>query len=164
MKALAVLLPIALASVLGAAPVSARESCVATPNGCVDLNPDVTTETLKDTICRPGYTRSVRPASSYTNGVKAKLLRAADLPLERMREHELDHIVPLALGGHPRRLSNLMLQPWEGADGAKAKDRLETRLARAVCRGRIALEDAQRCIAEDWQACAEKHPGRDSRR
>lgn len=36
-------------------------------------------------------------------------------------QYELDHIVPLALGGHPRNLKNLMLQPWEGADGAHAK-------------------------------------------
>lgn len=41
---------------------------------------------------------------------------------------ELDHTIPLALGGHPRNLNNLMLQPWEGHDGAKRKDRLEVKL------------------------------------
>ena len=41
---------------------------------------------------------------------------------------ELDHIIPLALGGHPRNSRNLMLQVWSGHDGAKRKDRLEVKL------------------------------------
>jgi len=71
-----------------------------------------------------------------------------------MADYELDHIVPLALGGHPRKLSNLQLQPWHGADSATDKDGLERRLQRMVCDRQIALADAQYCIADDWQACA----------
>jgi hypothetical protein len=43
-------------------------------------------------------------------------------------ELELDHIVPLALGGLPRKLSNLELQPWAGEHGATRKDALEVRM------------------------------------
>jgi hypothetical protein len=41
----------------------------------IALNPDVTDGTVSQTICVSGYTKSVRPANSYTHEVKAKLLR-----------------------------------------------------------------------------------------
>jgi hypothetical protein len=127
--------------------------CIQTRHGCIPLNPDVTEGTIRQTICVPGYTETVRPSSSYTNGVKAKLLRESGLDESLMSAYELDHIVPLALGGHPRKLGNLALQPWEGEHGAKRKDLLEHRLQILVCRGELQLSDAQACIAEDWVAC-----------
>jgi hypothetical protein len=137
---------------------SADAPCVPTSHGCIAVNPDVTPATIDTTICVSGYTKSVRPGTAYTNGVKAKLLREAGLSPDRKVDYELDHIIPLAVGGHPRKLSNLMLQPWAGANGAKVKDVLEVKLQHLVCRHRMDLGEAQRCIAEDWQACAEKLP------
>jgi hypothetical protein len=55
--------------------------------------------------------------------------------------YELDHIIPLAIGGHPRNLDNLGLQPWEEA---KRKDRIEVKLQCLVCAGQVALANAQR--------------------
>jgi hypothetical protein len=117
-------------------------------------------DTIYGTICVSGYTKFVRPATSYTSGVKKKLMREAGIDAERIGDYELDHIVPLALGGHPRKLSNLMLQPWEGEHGAEAKDALEVRLQSLVCRGKLDLTDAQVCIAQDWEACAVQYPSR----
>jgi len=134
--------------------------CISTPHGCIALNPDVDEDTIDVTICMSGYTKSVRPATSYTNGVKKKLMREAGIDAARIGDYELDHIVPLTLGGHPRKLSNLMLQPWEGERGAKAKDVLEVRLKSLVCHGKLDLTDAQVCIAKDWEACAVQYPGR----
>jgi hypothetical protein len=74
-------------------------------------------------------------------------------------EEAIDH-TPLELGGDPRKPSNLMLQPWEGEHGAKAKDTLETRLKSLVCRGDLDLTEAQVCIARDWEACALQYPRR----
>jgi len=136
----------------------AREGpCIQTTHGCIALNPDVTEGTVKRTICVPGYTKSVRPATSYTNGVKAKLLTEAGIDQSRIGDFELDHIVPLALGGHPRKLSNLVLQPWEGEHGAKRKDSLEVRMHSLVCHGEVGLTEAQACIAENWELCAAKY-------
>ena len=98
----------------------------------------------------------MRPASSYTQGVKAKLLRKEGIDASKTNDYELDHIVPLALGGHPRKLSNLMLQPRDGPQGAHMKDILEVRLQKLVCHGKLALSEAQICIATDWEACATK--------
>ena len=134
--------------------------CIETTHGCIALNPDVDEDTIHETICKSGYTKSVRPATSYTNGVKNKLLRQAGIDAVRIGDYELDHIVPLALGGHPRKLSNLVLQPWEGEHGAKAKDVLEVRLQSRVCHGELDLTDAQVCIAQDWEACARHYPRR----
>lgn len=116
------------------------------------LNPDVRQETIQQTICVPGYTASVRPLTSYTNGVKAKLLRERAQDMAAASSYELDHKVPLALGGHPRNLSNLELQLWEGDTGAKKKDRIERRLQVLVCGGKVGLQAAQQAMYFDWQA------------
>ena len=134
--------------------------CIKTTHGCIALNPDVDEDTIDATICASGYTKFVRPATSYTNGVKKKLMREAGIDEARIGDYELDHIVPLALGGHPRKLSNLMLQPWQGEHGAKLKDGLEVRLQSLVCHGTLDLTDAQVCIAQDWEACALQYPRR----
>ena len=115
------------------------------------LNKDVNQQTIGDTICIAGYAASVRPATSYTNAVKAKLMREQDLPASSAREYELDHRIPLALGGHPRSPDNLMLQRWDGDDGAKVKDRLERRLQQLVCSGKVLLDNARREIYVDWK-------------
>ena len=115
------------------------------------LNPDVRQDTIQQTICIAGYTASVRPSTTYTNRVKAKLLRERGQTQVSADEYELDHIVPLALGGHPRNLKNLMLQSWEGDDGAMRKDRLERRLQVLVCSGKLLLNEARSAIYFDWQ-------------
>ena len=122
------------------------------------LNPDITQENSQDTICRKGFTKTIRPAVVYTNGVKFKLMREAGIPEEDADKYELDHIVPLALGGHPRKLANLMLQPYEGtALNARQKDRLELKLQHMVCSGELDLATAQREIGSDWVGAYAKH-------
>jgi len=61
---------------------------------------------------------------------------------------ELDHIIPLALGGSPDDPRDLQLEPWEEAG---EKDNVEARLTRAVCVGGIALDEARRRIWSDWR-------------
>lgn len=143
--------------VLSAAEAPKDGPCIQTTHGCLALNPDVTEGTVRQTICVSGYTKSVRPATSFTKGIKAKLLRKAGIDEARASDYELDHIVPLALGGHPRKLSNIALQPWEGEHGALRKDALETRMHALVCHGEVTLSDAQACVADDWEACAAKY-------
>jgi hypothetical protein len=123
----------------------------------VALNPDVRAETIQATICVPGYTASVRPSTSFTTGVKRKLLREAGLPPDATSTYELDHRVPLALGGHPRALANLQLQRWDGSDGAKVKDTLERRLQTLVCAGSVPLDEARSAIYWDWPAAHRRY-------
>jgi hypothetical protein len=145
-------------------PPSPAGAPPATPIGTVGqappseaLNLDVNQDTIHQTICVSGYTASVRPFTSYTNGVKLKLLREQGLPSTATVDYELDHRVPLALGGHPRNVRNLELQLWEGTDGAKRKDQLERRLQRAVCAGEVLLDEARSAIYWNWQGAYQRY-------
>jgi hypothetical protein len=156
-------LALSLLVACGSAPTSptvAREDVGAAVVPPEALSADVRQETIQQTICVPGYAASVRPSTSYTNGVKSKLLRDQGLPPSAAPEYELDHRIPLALGGHPRSLKNLELQAWEGDGGAKRKDRLERRLQQLVCAGKVPLDEARREIYLDWKAAFPKYiPG-----
>jgi hypothetical protein len=113
------------------------------------LNPVVTQESIATTICVPGWTKTVRPSARYTARIKIKLIRELEIPEELLVDFELDHRIPLALGGAPSEQHNLELQPW---DEAGEKDRIEACLSRAVCAGTITLDEARRRIWADWRA------------
>ena len=121
------------------------------------LSADIRPETSDQNLFVANCTASIRPATSYTNGVKLKLLREAGADAANASKYDLDHIVPLAVGGHPRNLKNLMLQPWDGDDGAKKKDRLEKQLQRLVCSKQLGLRDAQAAIYSDWKAAYRRY-------
>ena len=65
--------------------------------------------------------------------------------------YELDHLVPLELGGDNSN-RNLWPEPALPVPGFHQKDQLENYLHDAVCGGRMALADAQAGIASDWIA------------
>jgi hypothetical protein len=63
---------------------------------------------------------------------------------------EIDHLISIELGG-----SNSQRNLWpQKAPWFQVKDVLENRLHAMVCGGQMSLPDAQRCIAQDWVACA----------
>jgi hypothetical protein len=77
--------------------------------------------------------------------------------------HEIDHMVPLAIGGADD-VKNLWCQPeanpWDGEDyGYHTKDRLEAFLARKVKAATITPRDAQSCILVDWVDCYQRYFG-----
>ena len=121
------------------------------------LNPDVTQDTIAQTICVAGYTKSVRPAASYTSDVKRMLVARAGMNPTIAQNYELDYIIPLALGGHPTDRHNIALQIVEGKNGARRKDRIEAKLQCLVCSGQVTIADAQREILTDWQAAYDRH-------
>jgi hypothetical protein len=71
------------------------------------------------------------------------------------RSLEIDHIVSLELGGS-NDIANLFPERLYAHPGYRVKDRLENRLHELVCSGRIALRDAQRGIADDWEGLYER--------
>src|SRR5690348_16032676 len=60
----------------------------------------VTQATINSTICVAGYTRTIRPPTSYTNRVKQSLIVAYG-ETAPIYAYELDHLIPLELGGNP---------------------------------------------------------------
>jgi len=123
------------------------------------INEDVTQDNIQHTICVSGWTATVRPSTVYTNGVKKKLMREQGLPEPDISKYELDHFIPLSLGGHPRKIENLWLQPWDGQWGAKTKDRLERRLHALVCAGAMMLTQAREAIRTDWISAFKRYVG-----
>lgn len=150
-----------IALLLVAAPAFAWElpDAIQTPG---TVNPAVTQDNIATTICVPGWTKTIRPPASYTNKVKASQLAAgAYASPQAPRTFEEDHLVSLEIGGHPTDPRNLWPQPWDGAYGAHAKDRLENYLHRAVCSGRITLAEAQAAVSSNWIQAYQKYIGPD---
>ena len=118
--------------------------------GCTPgaLSPAVNPGTLSTTICRSGYTETVRPSESITEREKEASLRSYgdSGPLHLF---EYDHLVPLELGGAPNDPRNLWPEP---GGTPNPKDKVENRLRELVCDGRVPLAVAQRAIARDWVA------------
>ena len=94
----------------------------------------------------------MRPPTSYTQALKRTMLIRIGVDPKNAIAYELDHFVPLAIGGHPRSEDNLWLQRWDGEWNARIKDRLERRLQLMVCAGQITLDAARIAIQSDWHA------------
>ena len=102
-------------------------------------NPGVTQATIRQTICKRGWTRTIRPPVSYTNALKRKQLAEWQLP-GTVRDYQEDHLISLELGGHPTDPRNLWPEPHPYAEQV---DKLENALNRRVCAGTLTLRAAQ---------------------
>lgn len=119
----------------------------ATTPGAID--PAVTQANIGRTICRPGYARAARPSFAITDPYKRQLM-AAQHPDGRMADYELDHLIPVSIGGAPFDRRDLWLQPRRGRANAGDKNDLAYVLWRLVCEHRVPLRTAQRAISRDW--------------
>ena len=139
------MLLITMASAFAAEPI--------TPDKKLTPGAVLTTDTAL--ICQPGYSRTVR----HTSGA-LKHQVYAEYGIEKNTGHyEIDHLVPLGIGGADTR-ENLWpesrdTKPWN----ADRKDRLENYLHVEICAGHIATADAQKAMAEDWTVAYRKYLG-----
>ena len=120
----------------GAALSPQRASWDMTPGA---LNPDVTQATIGDTVCKAGWTRTVRPPTDYTNDLKRKQM-AVYGRTGKLADYQEDHLISLELGGHPTDPRNLWPEPYPRAADV---DREENRLNDLVCSGDLTLAEAQ---------------------
>jgi hypothetical protein len=159
-------IPVAPAAVTHASQFEAPYSChvrgrglfVLPDPGCTPgaTNPGVTQANIQRTICQAGWSASVRPPESVTEPQKRQALAAYGYYHgRRLRSYELDHLIPISLGGGLDSPTNLWPEPdYPGVGQASfilnPKDRLEDKLRALVCSHRLALGTAQRMIARDW--------------
>lgn len=123
-----------------------------TPGG---VNPSVTEEVLRSPAWRTRCLRNCQSSEAQKHVAYGWYgFRKAKGNSGEQQVCELDHLVPLELGGADG-LGNIW--PECGPDGAvldnrdfKIKDRVESYLAEQVRAGRMPLATAQRGIAEDW--------------
>lgn len=117
-------------------------------------DPTVTQANIQSTICRRGYTATVRPPVSYTNQLKRQQMVAYRVVSQSPHGYEEDHLISLELGGSPRDQGNLWPEP---GGSPNKKDGLENRLHGLVCSGNVPLVEAQKAISTDWVAAYAKY-------
>jgi len=103
------------------------------------LNPDVTQANIDSTICRHGWTKTIRPPTSYTNELKKKQMREYNVG-GSSTDYQEDHLISLELGGHPTDPRNLWPEPYPRAAEV---DSTENDLNARVCSGDLSLAAAQ---------------------
>jgi len=108
------------------------------------VNDDVTQQNIAATICRHGWTRTIRPPTDYTNALKLKQMRDYGVG-GSPQQYQEDHLISLELGGHPTDARNLWPEPYPRA---AEMDSIENDLNAKVCSGAMSLDDAQRKESE----------------
>lgn len=102
-----------------------------------------------DEICVPGYTQRVRSVSAK---LRKQIYAAYAIPYPpQTGTYELDHLIPLALGGS-NDAANLFPEARDPVPGFKEKDVVEVYLYEEVCAGYLPLAAAQAQIAKNWLA------------
>jgi len=110
-------------------------------------NPAVTQATIGSTICVRGWTATVRPPASYTDGLKRTGIIAYGYADTNPVDFKEDHVIPLEGGGSPTDPSNLFPQPDAQAS---MKDHDENAMRAAICSGAKTLAQAQADIIAKW--------------
>jgi hypothetical protein len=119
-------------------------------------NPRVTQANLSSTICKSGYTATIRPPAS-TTGAEKRASEAAYGFTGKASTTEYDHLISLELGGDPNSPLNLWPEPnRSGAPGTtNPKDHVENTLKTLICdavhgKPYLPLAKAQYLIATNW--------------
>ncbi len=100
-------------------------------------------------VCTPGWSAAHR---DVTSSERYAVFAAYGIPYARHSLYELDHLVPLEVGGD-NSTTNLWPEPQTENDSTGPdKDALENHLHALVCSGRLPLQTAQQAIATNWVA------------
>jgi len=99
-----------------------------------------------DALCKKGYTTTARNVSE---DMKHQVYDEYGIVTRKTGEYEVDHIVPLELGG-TNSISNLWPEPAEPMPGFHQKDLIENLLHDKVCSGDMQLNQAQYEIVHNW--------------
>jgi hypothetical protein len=103
------------------------------------LNPGVTQANIRSTICRHGWTATIRPPVDYTNALKRRQMRQYG-ETGSLSDFQEDHLISLELGGNPTDPRNLWPEPYPRASEV---DRMENDLNAQVCSRQLTLAQAQ---------------------
>jgi hypothetical protein len=128
--------------------------------------------TLPNPALTPGAVRTADPADvcgdrstrQYRHWSRARddrILAEYGLPPGPHPSYEVDHLIPLDLGGADVD-ANLWTEPRRSIEplwNAERKDRLEWHMADMVCGGQLGLATAQKAIRDDWVDASRTYVG-----
>ena len=132
-----------IALLMLASPVKAQ-TAVPDPT----ITPGAVRTTDVDEICSTG-TKQLR---HWDRNRDDRIMAEYGLPLGPHPQYEVDHLIPLCLGGADSDL-NLWPEPRRSIEpiwNAERKDELEARMCALACSGALDVAAAQRSIADDW--------------
>jgi hypothetical protein len=134
----------AAATALAVAQAASAQAIVPDPT----LTPGAIRTVDSTEICSTG-TRELRHWSRERDD---RIMAEYGLPPGPHPDYEVDHLVPLGIGGADDDL-NLWPEPRRSIEptwNAERKDRLEEKLRQLVCSGSLDAHEAQQAIADDW--------------
>ena len=99
-------------------------------------------------FCKSGYTKLARHVTAAT---KRNVFAAYGIKSHRSGQYEVDHLVPLELGGS-NSVSNLFPEAVGPRPGFHDKDRLENKTHQRACAKHSSFRSLQKGIATDWTA------------
>ena len=145
-----------LVFIVAVAVVFAQHSYLPPASTPGSTNPAVTQANIQQTVCKSGWTKTIRPAAKLTDTLKEKQMGQLGLTGDPHKFEE-DHLISLEIGGNPTDPKNLWPQPWPEA---RLKDVVETDLKRKVCSGAMTLSAAQTAISKDWTVAYQQITGK----
>lgn len=116
------------------------------------LTPGDVITTDKKLVCMTGFSKMIRRT---TYDMKKRTYRAYEI--RNTKANKIDHLVPLSLGG-----ADTMENIWPSdfnADHHTAddKDRLELKIRKLVCSGKLSVQKGQRLFINDWHTAYDKY-------
>jgi len=114
------------------------------------LNSKVKQSNIGKTICAAAWVKRTMPSAKTLDATKRKQLKAWGYPDQDPAKYEADHVIPVSVGGHPTKASNLWPQPYALDWNAGVKNKLEDYVHREVCEGRMSLTDGQGVFRKNW--------------
>ena len=117
------------------------------------LTPGAVASTDTALVCEKDYPARSRNVTNTTKN-KVYALHKVD-KAQCIKGCKIDHLIPLSIGG-----SNDMTNLWPHEYGADwtvfQKTRLEVRLRKEVCTGKMPIAEAQECVRKDWTQCFQR--------
>lgn len=136
--------------------LSGNES-VATTLPDRSLTPGVVSMVDSSRVCELGFSSTIRPKGRLWRHLRDEAFRRYHISRGHRSEkdntgarhpaYQIDHLIPVELGGDPTDIRNLWPQPIASA---KKKNVVENELHARVCSGQMTLNEAQSRIAKDW--------------
>lgn len=127
-----------------------------------EIDQEVTEADLKESICKAGqfsWTEGHMPPKSFLEKIEKEMLQQYSYSDVNLKHYQMDHLIPLSLGGAPTDVKNIWPQPLIAKWSSRRKDYLEGILHEKVCKGEVSLKDAQEQIRTNWIEAYKKYLG-----